>query len=217
MKLYHLDRQGTINTTESIRLQPFNDLAPEVRDSIFLREFLNGISSHGKHYLQTTPSYLRHLCLPGVAPVYIDSASIKEQKIFIDCQIIEVVCEVVRRAYFPQHPSRFTSLFCVEQVEDFLQWPELMSRERAENAKIIEVNLPEDTPKFDSRWLRGGLIFNAEPNNTYMGFLPVAAFDYAYRYWSGEATADPRWEYLVSLPIEQYCINDADYCRRIFK
>lgn len=53
MKLYHIDRLGTLKDGQKIELQSLENLTEEVQKSYFARDFQNGVSKHGQSYLST--------------------------------------------------------------------------------------------------------------------------------------------------------------------
>lgn len=214
MKLYHLDRNGTVDIQNGVTLQPLNTLAKDVFESRFVSEFANGISFHGINYLDNTRRNLaaciseRQYSVPtsagqqiwNIGKLCIEYESLASEKRFIDSQMIEYNCEIVRRAYFPQYVSRFQCLFAVNDVSEFSLWPEL--EQTSGKSHILELELNSEIPRFDSNWLKGGLILSGNLECSYIGYLPAASFDAAYNYWSGNPTDDPRWEYLIPLPID---------------
>lgn len=212
MKLYHLDRYASICSENDLNLTPLSGFKTLNPDGYFLSAFSKGISHHGLNQLREKCPYIDTLPINGEP--FLRAESFARGKTSVDIQIIETTFELVRRAHFPWLPSRFTSFFAVRRPEDFLQWPEMLDLSTYPNQKIFEIDAPDDTPCFDSSFLRGGLIFGQENGKYYMGCLPAPTADLAYRYWSGEASDTPRMEYLISLPIraEQYREVDCSCC-----
>jgi hypothetical protein len=177
------------------------------------REFLNyfnlNISSHGWNQLNTEVPYIDSCVEDGRLAMFVDSFC--SQKEVSDMKIIELIFELVRRAHFPNKPSRFTSLFAVKEKSDFRQWPELNNKLRFPKSHILKIHVAEDIQRFDSNLLRGGLSFGSEHGKCYAGYLPIAMFNYAYKYWSGLSSDLPRFEYLIPLPISGDQISE-EYC-----
>lgn len=199
MKLYHLDRTGTFPVGKPLLLHSLSELPDEARNTVFVQEFISGISSHGKQYLDNTVPGIPRISVTNSNIKFIDETSFLNRKSFLGSQIIEFIFELVRRIHFPQMSSRFVSLFCVDNLSEFEKWPELNSNS---NKRIFEIDAPDTLQRFDSNFLRGGLAFSASSNYAYLGMLPAQDFDLAYKYWSGSSTPSPRWEYIVPLPIE---------------
>ncbi len=208
MILYHLDRFGSLVLGSSIDFLPEAAIPPKCRESELLKLFDFKISGQGWNQLSDRVPYIKGGVSPDGSPTILVDSFIS-QKNTTDQKIMELVFELVRRSCFPTHPSRFTSLFTVKEVSDFQLWPELYDKNLYPNTRLYKIDSPDNTPKFDANLLRGGVIFGNESKDYYMGYLPLAAFDFAYRYWSGSATETPRWEYLVSLPVAEHCISEA--------
>lgn len=197
MKLYHLDKDGTLSDGQKIELQSLENLTEEIQKSYFARDFQNGVSKHGQSYLSTELKPNPLWWTPDGTPL-IPACEFESVKKHPDAQIIELVSELVRRCYFPSLPSRMTSLFAVKEISDLEEWPELG---RKPQTQIFEIDAPDDTPKFDSRLLCGGLSLCYAGPSWFIGLHVSGIFDAAYRYWSGEISDNPRFEYLVQLPI----------------
>lgn len=202
MKLYHLDRSSTIRPNQNISLKPLSSLSADMTSSPFLSCFSQGISYHGLNQLRDSCPYIEGKP-SATGELLLSPQSFSARKSLVDEQIIEVVFELVRRAHFPDLPSRFTSLFAVNSLNEFSLWPELTNAERFPYQQVIEIDVPDGIPCFDASFLQGGLIFDQQKGQYYMGFLPVAAVDFAFRYWSGHRSDHPRIEYLIPLPISE--------------
>jgi hypothetical protein len=123
--------------------------------------FPEGLSYHGWDFA-TRPS-----SLPGVANG-LDASS-----------MVELTFEYVRRAHYPQRPSRMQSFFAFDDLERV----QAFSR-----STVFEVR-PTAFFKADMAWLNAGNQFG------------VASF-YAHEYWKGAASNEPDWEYLLVPPVE---------------
>lgn len=199
MKVYHIDRAGTLKDGQRVELHSLEELPKEVQDSYFVKDFKYGVSAHGLKYLN--PCVGTHPVLRNFdGHPFLSATDFETEKGMTDSTVIEVIAEIVRRCYFPSMPSRMVSLFAVKERTDFEQWPELRNEPKAQ---YFQIEVPENTHKFDSNLLRGGLNFGNTGSAWYLGFHASASFDFAYRYWSGETSANPRFEYLVQLPTAQ--------------
>lgn len=207
MLLYHCDRNGSLVNNQAVSLHPLKDLPENCRTSLFVQHFADGVSSHGVSYLSSNCPFLESFCTMTNNSEYIDvcsSRSIDKQKSNIDSILIEFIFELVRREKFPDAPSRYTSFFAVDSLSEFSKWPELTSKDvNCRTPKFYFFEAPEHPCKFDSSWLKGGLIFGTDHGKRYLGFLSWPIFDNAINYWSGVPSANPRWEYIVPLPIQQ--------------
>mgnify|MGYP002660527276 CR=1 FL=1 len=202
MKLYHLDRSGRLPLKQPVSLIPMNRLPPEVRCSPFLAAFPDGISNHGFIHLSNSCPYIHSYSI-GNSKDALDPDSFAQEKSVVDSRIIEFDFELIRRLYFPCAPSRFTAFFAVEDPSEFEQWPEIYNREAFPELHVVEIDAPDDTPRFDSRLLKSGIAFGKDDIGYYIGCWPMSTFDIALQYWSGIGSESPRWEYLIKLPIAQ--------------
>jgi hypothetical protein len=95
---------------------------------------------------------------------------------------LEVVLEYVRRAVFPSLPSRLQSYFAFSNFDDaraFSARNDSKPMYRVESACITQR---------DQRWLQ-------------LGRQGVTASYAAQQYWSGNAAAEPTWEFLLRPPM----------------
>ena len=196
MKLYHLDRNGTLDIHNDIRLTPLHNCPSQIRTSAMAGLFPNGLSYQGLQYLNAQVSVKY-----GIGPLgYLHPGDIQNSLRESSDKMLELDFELIRRLMFPSCQSRYTALFAVKDPSEFSLWPELQT---AINSKIVEITVPDDLPRYDSLQLRGGVSFcnNTNPVGFYFGYLPTGVYDQALRYWGNQATETPRWEYLIPLPI----------------
>lgn len=198
MFLYHLDREQSLKENSEIKLHPIVP-APE---SKFLLEFSSGVSQFGMRQMQRYYSFLDCIQIPSLGE-YIKIESLRSAIGEQNQKIIELTFEMVRRMYFSNLPSRFTSLFALDSVSDFRRWPELTYSKQFD---IYKIEVPDSTIRFDSNFLRGGLQIltdDSRYNLKYSLDIPIASMlDLACQYWSKSQTENPRWEYLVPLPVK---------------
>ena len=201
MVLYHLDRNRSLITGMPINPIPESEIPEDLKETILYSKFEHGLSKHGLNYLNlscNTFPYLHYMD----GRILFEEPYVDESLKTIDSQIIELTAELVRSAYFPQYPSRYESLFAVRSIQDFYQWPELCDRESFQNARIFEIEAPNETHGFDSKWLRGGISRGISNARFYIAHASAYCFDFAYKYWSQVPSDSPRWEYLIPLPID---------------
>lgn len=199
LKLYHFDRAGTLDVSKDIQLTPLAQCNPIIRDSDLAKLFPNGFSRQGLNYLDPKADIKRDIDQFGyISPVAAQKALEQSSN-----KMLELDYELIRRAVFPQCQSRYTALFAVNSPDDFSLWSEL--QKTSPDAKIVEITVQDDLPRYDSRQLRGGIgLYRYQDEGGpgfYVGYLPTGVYDQAVKYWSGTASDSPRWEYLVPLPI----------------
>lgn len=195
MLLYHIDRAGTLRPGNSIDLVPIDQLPETLKGSELFARLDLGLSRHAITYLNPICTPQPYTIVNGQAHCSMDT--LWHQLSFADHRILEYTFELVRRAHFPQYPSRFQCLFALRSIDDFKSWPEL-SQERA---TIYEIEAPDTTHCFDAAWLKGGLNRGISQRNYHISYAPTLCFDMAYKYWSKIPSDSPRWEYLIPLPI----------------
>jgi hypothetical protein len=93
--------------------------------------------------------------------------------------MIELASELVRRLSFPQLPSRLQALFAWASYDEALAF----QRESGGSGTIYEVEA--------DKYFRGDMRL------LYLGGSGIGAWHYAMKYWRGEASPTPRWEYLL--------------------
>jgi hypothetical protein len=97
---------------------------------------------------------------------------------------LEFVFELVRQIEFAQRPSRFVSFFACGSLEDAIQF----RRSHGDVAvPIYKVS--------------GQIAFRPDMKMLLLGPTAAGSMLFARRYWSGDATASPFWEYLLSPPV----------------
>lgn len=200
MILYHLDRLKGILPGKSILPISLDQVPESIRLNPLYAQFEHGISNHGLQYMGTSckvSPYLLHYNGEALYP----QSLVDQQISTASMNILELVLELVRKAYFPKYPSRFESMFAVRSINDFLSWPELCRPDEIQKSNIVAIDAPNDTSCFDSKWLRGGLIHGVDGLNFYIAYSPALCFESAYNYWSGKFSDSPRMEYLLPLPI----------------
>lgn len=94
--------------------------------------------------------------------------------------LVETVFEYVRKADFPTLPSRFQSYYAFDSLK--------AAQDFAPEKRIVQV-IPANFVRLDQKWLTlsnhvAGMSLNA------------------HKYWSGAATIEPDWEYLLVPPIQ---------------
>ena len=187
MKYYHIDRNNTLFEGQIISTQ--KNFIPNNSDGIFLVEklFPNGVSMHGAHYLNDN-AYFFYRTKALIEEIY-NSNNINS------IYFAEYAFELIRRLFFPSKPSRYESLFALENLNDIKMWSELTNT----NYRVFEIETEDVFQTFDANFIRGGLCFNAK--ELYQGFSPSLNFKLAFSYWAGEKSDVPKPEVLLPLPV----------------
>ena len=94
---------------------------------------------------------------------------------------IELMFDYVRRASFPELPSRFQSYFGWESLDDARAFA-------AQSGRPVYRIEADRTVRVDMQWL------NLSEQNA------IASY-HAHKYWSGAATTQPKWEILMLPPV----------------
>lgn len=205
--LYHLDRSGTLKPGMNLTLDQVKSDKELGVEGVLLsvrKMFPEGVSKFGLRYLKTSCSCADKLELhtPHGVPSNTPSA------------IIEAIFELVRRADFPDIPSRFTSLFCVGNLTWFDNWSELTSK----RAPVYEIK-PHETCRsatLDASFLVGGIQADPAGDMLDISFSFPVNVSNAYRYWSGERSQTPKLETLVELPVTVGRALSSEESARIF-
>ncbi len=95
MKLYTLDRKNTLSEGLEISLFQFSDIQPPELQTHLNGILPNGVTKHGDQYFAS-----------GLQSNNLGNG------------ILELVFEYVRRAHYPDKPSRLQSLFACDNLED---------------------------------------------------------------------------------------------------
>lgn len=161
---YTVDRLGALSTGQNLSL--FSNRLTDVSFRSFLDElFPSGISKHGQQYLENAAC-----------------------KFYSKEGALELYFEEVRKACYPNAPSRFESIFCCESLQDakdmacFLESP---------SSPVFEIHAGEDFLRVNMALL----------NNT--GSILSVAYR-AHDYWrgkEGEIDQKPIWEIIAKLPV----------------
>lgn len=196
MKLYHMDRCKTLTDGQRVQLCPLSELGESVQNSKFLQAFPNGISYHGKRYLDIEAPHMSYVVEGQFVPI-IHLEALKYASKEACSKMIELVFELVRRSCFTDQPSRLNSFFAVKNISDFDKW---FDTEEQRNASVFELDAPENTPRYDANFLKEGLALTYNKTYWKLDFSTSRIFDVACMYWSGASSEQPRYEYLVQLP-----------------
>lgn len=185
MRYYTVDRLGTLNPGMTVicdtdftscRFFPVPDHFTRTDlEALTYQLFTDGISSHGKKYL--LDEYLLIDSPQGPVPYT------------PHIPMIELVSELVRRIYFPDKPSRFTTLFAWGSRDEAVEF-----QQQYGTGNIYEVEAEE--------------FFRGDMNLLLLGGSCIGALQYATMYWKGEGCCTPRWEYLLVPPIHVIDIID---------
>ena len=93
MKLYTVDRKGTLNPGDICDLVVYDDINPKSLANHVSSMFPGGVSAHGERYFLQNSAHST-----------------------IISPMLELVFEYVRRSKFPHLPSRFQCMFAMDSV-----------------------------------------------------------------------------------------------------
>ena len=159
---YTVDRKNTLSEGLEINLRKYDDVTPIELQKHVNEMFPDGVSCHGEFYF------------------------LKDQtRANATSPNIELLFEYVRRANFPDRPSRFQAVFGTEDIEHAKEFRKRFGKSE-DNIWKIESN----------NYFRADMSF-LTLNDT----LLVYSY-FANRYWSGESSDIPLWEVLLSPPIK---------------
>jgi hypothetical protein len=159
---FTIDRLGTLKAGSSCELVRYSDVSPKVLLEHVEEMFPDGLSSHGESYFLRNSANALHIN-----------------------PMLELVFEQVRRASFPQRPSRFQSTFAVDSLDAAHA---LRGRMKTPTARIFRVSSKQ--------------VAKADMNLLHSGSILVTSY-LAHRYWSGEPHPERPafWEYLLRCPV----------------
>ena len=115
--------------------------------------------------------------------------------------IIEIVFELVRQLHFPDAPSRLTSLYACETIEQAKQWQQLFfenfHHDRNEDIEqmangLWEIEFTTNARLYDASFL------DVPPDSI---FSYIQHLECAYNYWNGNLSKTPLPELLVPYPV----------------
>lgn len=95
---------------------------------------------------------------------------------------LEIILEYVRRASFPDLPSRLQSYFAFSSLDEARKFS------FKNDSKPIYRVVSGSVTRLDQRWLL-------------LGRQGVTASYAAHQYWSGKSTSTPAWEHLLTAPM----------------
>lgn len=160
-QFYSLDRLGTLSEDLEIRLTRYNDINPaELQQHVDLL-FPDGLSRQEEQY------FLKNNSSPRFS-----------------APAIEMLFEYVRRACFPDRPSRFQSMFAFEFLNEAI---EIKARYGNDQGTIWQIESNE--------------YFKADMGLLIFGNTILVHSYLAHNYWKGKAGQNPIWEVLIINPI----------------
>src|SRR5437867_2966643 len=128
-RFFHVDRRGTLTDGALIELVRHDDVSPPTLQAHVDTLFPDGVTEHGRQYF---------VGFQVIGPVQEPA--------------IELLFEYVRRAGFPERPSRFQSVFAFETVDEARRFRGEMG---AAGASIWEVEVEAETAfRADMNYLR---------------------------------------------------------------
>jgi hypothetical protein len=179
----HVDRMGQLIEGQELLLHDPSTRDPlpweNVRDQ--LMELLTDTYPEGLTYQGLSYFFFQHLMFP-VPEQPVSLAELDNMR----SRAIELVVELVRRADFPERPSRLQVIFAWETEEDARSF--MASRQDMAQAVLWRVE--------------GECVFRADMENLRY-FTPLVSWWLARQYWTGATNLDlpPRWELFLKPPV----------------
>lgn len=171
MIAYHIDRDNSLHQGQTIQLYEIPN------NSSLLLEYMfnNKLSNHGLHYINES--------LQNVGdnrPAF---------------YALEYELELIRRAYFPQMPSRYQVMFAIDSLDKVYEWNDLFGC----NYSIWKIEFPEENHIIRDSNL---LYVPVQEQDGKQIFCQHKSFCNAYKYWNGELSDNPRMEVLIKPPVK---------------
>jgi len=179
MRLYTVDRSNSLRMDQILPLTETDPLSLPywITEGLYsesdLREhtkmlFPEGLSFHGWRYAKERHTY-------GTSPNFSHKATF----------LAEMNFEYVRKAYYPDKPSRFQSIFACETADEARAFKERFGRP---DSKIYEIE--------------GDDFLRVDMSLIFLGTQNVTGSFLAHKYWQGESGNNPFWEFIVKLPAQ---------------
>lgn len=108
-----------------------------------------------------------------------------------DEPITDIIFELIRQANFPNSPSRLSSLYASESIEQALKWKAVFQSSGQTAESLWEIEFQTNAHLYDATFL------NIFSNNI---FSYLTAVENAYRYWSEHFSSEPLPELLIPYP-----------------
>ena len=159
---YTLDRLSMLGSGITIHLVKYQDISPFELQIHVDKMFPDGVSSFGERY------FLRNSSDPRLTE-----------------PAIELIFEYVRRANFPERPSRFQSVFGFESLNQVI---EFRNRFGGGQGVIWEI----ESEKY----------FRADMSLLTLGSSILVCSYFANKYWAGKPGENPFWEILLIPPVK---------------
>lgn len=101
--------------------------------------------------------------------------------------IVEITFELVRQHYFPDAPSRLTSLYASQSLEQADQWQRIWQKNfgsipEQTAQSLWEIEYDTDSGLYDAAWLDAA--FDGDKRGSLFSYLLF--LESAHQYWSGE-------------------------------
>jgi hypothetical protein len=169
---YHLDRKGTLSPGSVVTLKPpnyssLNTVGITIDPTFLASLYPNGLSQHGQYYLIDVGQHTRQQMPQSGEPLAKLSS------------VLETYWELVRRAEFPDEPSRFESFFAFKTPNEARAFGGGTGPVYEVDANVWE--------EFDFNLLK-------QPTSLALQWIQIR------QYWNHGASPNPLWECLVKPP-----------------
>ncbi len=161
-KFYHIDRLSQLRKGMLLKLTNYSDITPKALQAHVDAMFPDGVTKHGQQYFISPTSIAKHT-----------NSS------------IELIFEYVRRAHFPDKPSRFQSVFAFKTINDALAFQQKVDNT---NSMIWEVEARNS--------------FTADMHLLSNSCTTLYCSFNANLYWEGKHSEMPFWEVLLEPPVK---------------
>ncbi len=194
MMFFHIDRLGTFpQKKEEQRIPTQNTYNTREAERMFEMLYPNGVNKMGHLYLSPFDIDMSGSGING---------TLENHRIFT----IEYAFEMVRLLRFPELPSRFQSLFACQAEQDVCDWYNILKENHYDMSRaVVKIIETDDCFVADAAWRDKRLEINGSSeigkHVKYTVFSPFAYHAWAYDYWSGKPTSNPKIEVLCRLPV----------------
>ncbi len=154
----------------------FHKYLPDTKQICLAQKYFpNGLSPHGLSSL---------ICLEKCEDDFIEP-------------IVEIIFELVRQQHFPHSPSRLTSFYASESIDEAEKWCHFLYKVHGHKQNQVPQSLWEIKYETESK-LYDAKFLDITTNDS---FSYLAALENAHNYWNGSMSNNPLPELLIPYPV----------------